>query len=43
MCTQVAKEALDTGRSVVELLLEKKLLTRQQIEEILDPKKMAQG
>ena len=43
VCTQVAKEALDTGRGVVELLLEKKLLTRQQIEEILDPKKMAQG
>ena len=43
VCTQVAKEALDTGRGVVELLLEKKLLTRQQIEEILDPQKMAQG
>ncbi|MCE9602575.1 MAG: aspartate ammonia-lyase [Gemmatimonadetes bacterium] len=40
VCTQVAKEALETGRGVVELLLEKKLLTRQQIDEILDPARM---
>jgi aspartate ammonia-lyase len=38
--TQVAKEALETGRGVVELLLEKKLLTRKQIDEILDPARM---
>ena len=40
VCTQVAKEALESGRGVVELLLEKKLLTRQQIDEILDPARM---
>jgi len=40
VCTQVAKEALETGRGVVELLLEKKLLTRKQIDEILDPARM---
>jgi len=36
----VAKEALERGRGVVELLLEKKLLTRAQIDEILDPARM---
>ena len=40
VCTQVAKDALESGRGVVELLLEKKLLTRQQIDEILDPARM---
>lgn len=40
VCTQVAKEALESGRGVVELLLEKKLLTRKQIDEILDPARM---
>jgi aspartate ammonia-lyase len=40
VCSQVAKEALESGRGVVELLLEKKLLTRAQIDEILDPSRM---
>jgi len=40
VCTQVAKEALESGRGVVELLLAKQLLTRQQIDEILDPSRM---
>ena len=40
VCTEVAKEALESGRGVVELLLEKKLLTRKQIDEILDPARM---
>ena len=40
VCTQVAKEALESGRGVVELLLEKQLLTRQQVDEILDPSRM---
>jgi len=40
VCTQVAKDALESGRGVVELLLEKKLLTRQQVDEILDPSRM---
>ncbi len=43
VCTEIAKEALQTGRGVVELLLEKKLLTRAQIDEILDPRRMAAG
>ncbi len=40
VCTEVAKEALDSGRGVVDLLLERKLLTRAQIDEILDPSRM---
>ncbi len=40
VCTEVAKEALESGRGVVELLLAKQLLTRQQIDEILDPSRM---
>jgi aspartate ammonia-lyase len=39
-CTELAKEAQETGRGVVELLLERKLLTRKQIDELLDPKRM---
>ncbi len=42
-CTKLAKEALDSGRGVMELILEQKLLTRQQVEDLLDPKKMAGG
>ncbi|HEU4990506.1 MAG TPA: aspartate ammonia-lyase [Gemmatimonadaceae bacterium] len=39
-CTQIAKQALDTGRGVTELVLEQKLLTRAQIDEVLDPARM---
>jgi aspartate ammonia-lyase len=35
--TELAQEALGTGRSVVELVLEKELLSREQLEEILRP------
>ena len=38
--TVVAKEALETGRSVYELVLEKKLLTKAQLDKILDPENM---
>ncbi len=43
VCTQVAKEALESGRGVVELVLEKKLLTREQVDRILDPMAMVEG
>ena len=39
-CTSVAKEALSSGRGVYELVLERKLLTREQLDEALDPRKM---
>ncbi|MBI3544356.1 MAG: aspartate ammonia-lyase [Deltaproteobacteria bacterium] len=37
---ELAKEALATGKSVVELVREKKLLTEKQIRSLLDPKKL---
>jgi aspartate ammonia-lyase len=38
--TELAKEALDSGKGILELIREKKLLTEDQIKELLDPKKM---
>lgn len=38
--TEIAKEALETGRSVYELVLEKGMLSQQRLDEILDPKNM---
>ncbi len=38
--TQIAKEALETGKSVYNLVLEKKLLSQEQLDEILDPRNM---
>lgn len=38
--TELAKEALETGKGILELIREKKLLTEEQIKELLDPKKM---
>ncbi len=39
-CTALAKEALDSGRGVVELVLEKRLLSRERIDRLLDPRGM---
>ncbi len=39
-CSQIAKTALDSGRSVTELVLEQQLLTRAQLDELLDPERM---
>lgn len=38
--TKIAKEALETGKSVYDLVLEKELLSKDKLEEILDPKNM---
>ena len=38
--SKIAKEALDTGRSVYELVLEKKLLSENELNELLSPKNM---
>ncbi|MCY0976986.1 aspartate ammonia-lyase [Chryseobacterium wangxinyae] len=38
--TQIAKEALETGQSVYNLVLEKNLLSQLQLDEILDPRNM---
>ena len=39
-CTEVAKEALVTGGSVYQLVLDKGYLTKAQLDKILDPKNM---
>lgn len=39
-CTEVAKEAQETGGSVYDLVLKRKLLTQEQLDHILDPKNM---
>ena len=36
----LAKEALETDRSVKEIILEKKLLTKEEMDHILSPKEM---
>lgn len=38
--TRLAKEALESGRSVYDLVLEQKLLSREQLDKILAPKNM---
>jgi aspartate ammonia-lyase len=40
--TEVAQEALATGKSVYDLVLEKKLLTRSELDEILRPDVLTQ-
>jgi aspartate ammonia-lyase len=38
--TQLAKEALETNRGVYELVLEKKLLSKEELDELLKPENM---
>ncbi len=38
--TKVAKEALESGRSVYDIVLEKGLMSREKLDEALDPKAM---
>ena len=38
--TKIAKEALETGRSVYDLVLEHGLLSKEQLDNLLDPKNM---
>ena len=38
--SKVAKEALDTNRSVYDIILEQKLMTKEKLDEALDPKQM---
>lgn len=41
--TKVAKEALETGKSLHEIVVEKKLLSAEEVDKILDPKAMLQS
>ncbi len=40
MTTELAKEALATGRGIVELVREKKLLSEDELEAVMDPARM---
>lgn len=40
MSTKIAKEALETGGSVYQLVLDHKLLSKEQLDDILNPKNM---
>ncbi|MFH2048056.1 MAG: aspartate ammonia-lyase [bacterium] len=40
LCTGLAKEALDSGRGVYELVLEKNLLSREELDRLLSPENM---
>jgi aspartate ammonia-lyase len=40
--TEIAQEALRTGRNVADLVLDKKLLTKEQLDEILRPEALTQ-
>lgn len=42
-CSALAAEALESGRGVAELALEQKLLTRKELDQILDPARMVGG
>ncbi len=39
-CTELAKEALETDRSLYDLVLEKKLMTEEELNELLKPENM---
>jgi aspartate ammonia-lyase len=38
--TEIAREALETGRGVYELVMEHKLLTREELDRALNPEAM---
>jgi aspartate ammonia-lyase len=38
--TKIAKEALETGKSVYNLVLEYNILSKEQLDEILNPENM---
>lgn len=40
ICSSLAKEALENDKSVYDLVLEKKLLTKEQLEKLLEPENM---
>ena len=40
VATQIAKDALASGRGVYEVVLEKKLLSREELDQLLNPKSM---
>ena len=42
VATQIAKEALDTGRGVYEIVQERRLMTREELDRVLNPEAMTE-
>jgi aspartate ammonia-lyase len=42
VCSRVAKTALETGRGVVDIVLEERLLSEEQVATLLKPENMTQ-
>jgi aspartate ammonia-lyase len=40
VCTELAKDALENDRSVYDLVLERNLLSKEELERLLDPATM---
>jgi aspartate ammonia-lyase len=38
--TEIAREALATGKKVLDIVLEKKVMTREQLEQVLEPERL---
>jgi aspartate ammonia-lyase len=41
--TEIAKEALETGRDVYDLVCERGLMTREQLDRLMNPETMVGG
>ena len=41
LCSEIAKEALETGKGVFEIVLARRLLSREEINQLLNPARMA--
>ncbi|MEG1587004.1 MAG: aspartate ammonia-lyase [Bacteroidales bacterium] len=39
-CSKLARKAMETGKGIYELILEEKLMTKQELDEMLKPEKM---
>ena len=39
-CSRLARKAMDTGKGIYELILDEKLMTKQELDEMLKPEKM---
>lgn len=38
--TEIAREALASGKKVLDIVLDKKLMTREQLEQVLEPERL---
>jgi aspartate ammonia-lyase len=43
VATEIAREALESGRGVYEIVLERRLVTRERLDTLLNPSAMVGG